>query len=76
MNGVTNTYPDYIVNVDTTAPSVPKEKIYAPTTYYNPSDTDTDNLFKVYGIAKDDDSGIREVGVVIDDTELFSSIYN
>ena len=75
VNGVTNTYPDYIINVDTTAPSVPKEKIYAPTTYYNPNDTDTDNLFKVYGIAKDDDSGIREVGVVIDDTELIGE-YN
>ena len=70
INGTTTTYPDYIINVDTTAPSVPKEKIYAPTLYYNSKNEATDNLFKVYGIAKDEDSGIRDVGVVLDDTEF------
>ena len=69
------TFEDYKINVDQVPPTVPNDKIYAPTLFFNTSNTEASNTFKVYGLANDTAAGIREAGVKINGTELFG-VYN
>ena len=69
------TFNNYKINVDQVPPTVPNEKIYTSTSFYNPDNDDGDNLFVVYGIANDTAAGIREASVKINGTEL-TGVYN
>lgn len=69
------TFNNYKINVDQVPPTVPNDKIYTSTSFYNPDNDDGDNLFVVYGIANDTAAGIREASVKINGTEL-TGVYN
>ena len=66
---------NYKINVDQVPPAVPNDKIYAPTSFYNPSDSTAGNTFVVYGLAQDSAAGIRDASVKINGAELYG-VYN
>ena len=69
------TFNNYKINVDQVPPTVPNDKIYTSTSFYNPDNDDDNNTFVVYGIANDTAAGIREASVKINGTEL-TGVYN